>query len=220
MMRRVLATPGEHLVLEHVRVMGPVSHGLGREPGGPEAPAADDLARFEIETLNLTEVDAQGRIVAVVFFDLEDRRAASGELFERWIRSDAARWMPPALTEVVRALRAHDLVRLRAALPDGFTFHDHRRASAGRLEGADEYVVWIGALFEQSPDAIIEPLYYLAVEPHGTLAVAHTYGTLALGGTFESVFAQIVVPAVGAELYELEDLEVARARFEALRNRH
>ena len=57
------------------------------------------------------------------------------------------------------------------------------------------------------------------MEPHGTLAVAHTFGTLAEGGTFESVFAQVVVPSVGAELYELEDLEVARARFEALRDR-
>ena len=198
----MLATSGERLVLEHVHWT-----------------AADRRAAFELETLNLTEVDTEGRIVAVVVFDPDDRRAASVELFERWIRGDAARWVAPGLIEVVRALRARDLTRLRAALPDGFTFHDHRRASAGRLENADEYVAWIAALFEQSPDAIIEPLYYLAVEPHGTLAVAHTVGTLASGGTFESVFAQIVVPSVGAELFELEDLEAARARFEALRDR-
>jgi hypothetical protein len=35
-------------------------------------------------------------------------RAASAELFERYARSDAAQWIPAALSEMGRALNDHD----------------------------------------------------------------------------------------------------------------
>ena len=77
------------------------------------------------------------------------------------------------------------------------------------------------ALFELSPDVVIgQPLYVLADEPHATLAIAHSFGTLAEGGAFESVYAMITVYGskglAGAELFELDDLEAAKARFEEL----
>ena len=44
------------------------------------------------------------------------------------------------------------------------------------------------------------------------------YGTLAAGGDFETVFARFVLRD-SAELFEIEDLDVAPARFEELRPR-
>ena len=202
--RTLLATSGDRLALEHIGWTG-----------------SDDAPAYEIDVLCLTEVDADGRILARILFDPDDRRAASAEMYERYVGSDAGRWMPLKGVEFRRALAAHDLDRMRAVLPGDFFFHDHRRTGAGRIEGADQYVAWLGALFEQSPDAIIEPLYYVATEPHGFLAIGHTVGTNTAGGEFESVFVQLGLNRgdrpIGAELFEVEDLDLARARFEELR---
>src|SRR5207247_3801060 len=176
----------------------------------------------QIEALDLTEIDAEGRLVAYIDFDPDDRRAASAELFERFARSDAARWMPASVIEFWRALHDHHLARMRAALPDDFVFHDHRRMiGLGRLESADEYIASAAALFELAPHVTYETLYHLAAQKHGDLVVAHGYGTLAEGGEFESVFVRLThyhgQRFVGVELFELEDIEVARARFDELR---
>jgi hypothetical protein len=206
--RTVLATAGDRLAL--LRYLW-----TGRREGGPF-----EVENLEIESLVIIEVDAEGRIVAIIIFDADDRRAAAIELRERFARSDAARWMPAASFEFARALRDRDLVRVRTIVPGDFVFHDHRRAGAGRIEGADGYIAFLAALFELSPDATLEPLYYVAAEKHGHLAVAHWSGTLAEGGEFESVFVQLVRYPDGrplsAELFELEDLDAARARFEEL----
>src|SRR5439155_17234451 len=203
--RTLLATAGDRLVLEHFRWIG-----------APDAPDA------EIEVLILREVDAKGRLVATIVFDPDDRRAASAELFERFARSDAARWMPASVIEFWRAMHDHDLVRIRAALPGDFVFHDHRRMiGLGRLAGADDYVASAAALFALAPDVTFEILYHVAAEKHGDLAVAHQYGTLAEGGEFESVLVRLTryhgQRFVGVDLFDLEDLDVARARFEELR---
>jgi len=58
------------------------------------------------------------------------------------------------------------------------------------------------------------------VAKHGWLSVGGTVGTLTDGGEFESLFARLMLfqgdRFVGAEMFELEDLDVARARFEEL----
>jgi ketosteroid isomerase-like protein len=199
--RTLLATAGERLKL--MRTLW-----IGNEHG----------ARFEIEMLDVTEVDAAGRIIASIIFDADDRRAASRELLQRFF---AARNVPRVGFEVASAVLDHDLQRCRAALPDGFVLDDHRRTGMGRLEDADAYVAALGALFEESPDAIIEPLYFVAIEKHGFITVAHTFGTLREGGEWESVYVQLAHhpggALVGAELYEVDDLDVARARLEELR---
>jgi len=163
---------------------------------------------------------AEGRIVASVSFDTDDRRAASLELLDRYARSETSCWAPRASFELRRGIIEHDLERIRAALPDDFVFHDHRRTGGGLIETAAEYVAWFAALFELSPDAIPETIYEIATAPHSVLAVGHNIGTLKEGGPFESVFVQLVRFSdgrlVGAELFEIEDLDVARARFEEL----
>ena len=196
--RTVLATAGDRLVLER------------RLWTGMEG-------EFEVESLELTEVDAEGRAVALIVFDPDDRRAAGREMFERYYAGDAGGSPQVALA---RALNAHDLARLRAVLPADFHFHDHRRTGVGRIGNADDYVASIAALFEQSPDVTFETLYLAAVHERGALAVARMFGTLVDGGAFESVFLRIIMHrggrVVGAELFELEDMERARARFDEL----
>ena len=199
---RVLATYGDRLALQH--------H-TWRE--------ADGAAPFEIETLGLVEVDAGGRIVAIMSFDPDDRCAASTELVERYARTDAAR-MPVSAIEVLRALNDHDLHRARAALPDDYVFHDHRRTGLGRLASADEYIASVAAMLELTPDGRTEDLYQIAAEKHGRLSVARTFGTNTEGGEFESLYVRLSLyrgdRLAETELFELEDLDAARARFEEL----
>jgi hypothetical protein len=202
--RTLLATAGDRLALQHV---------LWRtgETGGDS----------EVETLQLSEVDDEGRFVSSATFDPDDRATAFRELGHRYVGttrpSDIARF------ESLRDAGG-DLVRLRAALPDDFFFHDHRRTGLGRLDGADAYVASVAALRELAPDAMVGlPLYHLADEPHGTLSIGHSFGTLADGGAYESVYVMIMVyqpeGIAGAELFELEALEQAKARFAELRAR-
>jgi ketosteroid isomerase-like protein len=199
--RTLLATSGDRLALHRDLWSG-----------------AEDRTPFEIEDLSLTEVDAEGRIVARLFFAPDDRRAANLEVVERLTRS-AGRWVSPLLEW--RRLIAGDLERIRAVLPDDFVYDDHRRSGAGRLETADAYLAWTRSLFEQCPDAISEPMYEVASGNHGILTVSHAFGTLPEGGSFESVFVNLIRlergRPVAVEIFELEDLDVARARFEALR---
>jgi hypothetical protein len=196
--RTLLATAGDRLALERVA--------WHQAPGDPA---------FEIEHLAVCEVDEGGRVVANIQLDLEDRRAASAEMLERFARSGVAPWLGTQLG-ALRTILEHDVGRLRAALPEDFVFDDHRRVGPGRIEGRDLFIEWMRSLFEQSSDAIVEPLYFLAVEPHAALLVAHSFGTLADGGAFENIFAQIWSPDT-VELFELDDLDRARARFEELR---
>ena len=183
--------------------------------------AAGDEPELEIEHLLVTEVDAEGRLVALIMFDPDDRRAASAEMLERYARSDAAHGIPAGLFEKGRALNTRDLDRLRAALSDDYVVNDHRRTGIGRLESAGRYVASVAALFEQTSELTVEILYVVAAEKHGHLAMTHTFGTLADGGEFELVYVWLELfrrgRVVGQELFEPEDLDVARARFEELR---
>ena len=202
----VLATAGDRLALQHWRF-------TGRE---------GDVLLWERESLTVAEVDAEGRMTAVIIFDVEDRAAASDELAERYARMT----FPPAAAdravEVIRARRSRDLARIRAALPAEFHLDDHRRTGLGRIAGAEAYTAALAALFEQSPDVTVGvPLHYLAEETYGHLSVVHTFGTLDTGGEFESVFLTVVLYGdegpVFVETFELEDLDHARARFAELR---
>jgi tetratricopeptide (TPR) repeat protein len=202
-----LATAGDRLALQRLDWSGVADGGA-----------------WEMEMLEVMEVDSHGRVVAAIEFDADDRRAASLELLERYARSDAARWWPASVIEVTRAIYDHDLDRIRSALPDDFFVHDHRRTGIGRIEGADDYIASIAAVYEQSPDAIPVTLYNLIEAKHGSLNVGGAVGRLTDGGEFELVFVRLLLfqddRFVGFEMFEPEDLDVARARFEALRPPH
>jgi hypothetical protein len=69
---------------------------------------------------------------------------------------------------------------------------------------------------------IVETLYTVAAERHANLSTVRMFGTLADGGAFESFVVRLVSfrgeQTVGMELFEPEDLDAARAGFEALRS--
>jgi len=203
--RTLLATSGDRLALERTRWTA----------------SLDGSSVFDMEHLVVVEVDGQGRLLAVTSFDPDERRAAGAELAERYARGEGAAWMPARARDFFRGLRARDVARCRAALPEDFTFHDHRRTGPGKQEGLDSYGWWLTSLWEQSPDGMIETLYVVAAEPHGSVGMGRTYGTLPGGGPFEMLFARLMVvrgdDIAAIELFEPEDMERARARFEALR---
>jgi hypothetical protein len=63
----------------------------------------------------------------------------------------------------------------------------------------------------------------IAVEPHGSVGVARIFGTIASGGTFESYRVDVAIVERDRisrlEVFELDDLPAALARFAALRRR-
>jgi hypothetical protein len=201
----VLATAGERLVLRRLHFAGSVDGGAA-----------------EGEALSLMEVGADGRIVAMVAFDLDDRRAASAEMAERFARGGEAPRAFAARFAVMRGLLEHDLAPLRALLPEDFVLDDHRHTGLGRIEGAAAFIASLAALFDQSSDLVLEGLYTIASAEHGMLEMAHMFGTLAAsGGDFESVYLRLFAfegdRVVAMELFEPDDLDAARARFESLR---
>jgi hypothetical protein len=157
----------------------------------------------------------------VVRFDPDDRRAASVEMSQRFRRGEGQR-IPAAARDAIQALLDHDFERLRDVLPEDFVFHDHRRTGLGRLEGAAAFVDSLAPVAEQAPDFCIETLYTVDLGEHGMLDMARVFGTLAAsGGAFETCYARLGTwrgdRIVSMELFEPEDLELARARFEELR---
>jgi hypothetical protein len=120
-------------------------------------------------------------------------------------------------TDLLPAINAHDLGRVRAALPEGFAVWDRRRTGLGRVANSEEYLASLAAVFEQSPDAFIEMLYVVEAAAHGSLSVGRWSGTLASGGPFESLHVRLILHGGRyAETFEIDDLELARARFEEL----
>jgi len=108
-----------------------------------------------------------------VIFDGDQRALAQAELFERWVASGADA-TPPAAIEVARALNAHDLGRLQAALPADFLVDDHRRPGIGHVAGADAWLASVAALYELRADFRMDDLYQAAVAPHGRVAVGRS----------------------------------------------
>jgi hypothetical protein len=205
-----LATAGERLALLHFRATG--SNEL-QHPG-----TLAGVGAFETDTLEVVEVDAQGHFIATVVFDYGDRRSASREMFERYARGEGPRLMPAAVFEVARALNAHDLGRMRAALAGDFFLDDHRRTGLGRITDVDQYMTSLAALFEAVPDLTFETLYLVGANARASLAVARSFGTLAEGGEVESVFARLTwhrdEKVLGVEMFEVENLDLARMRFQ------
>ena len=95
----------------------------------------------ETDFVSLLEVDAAGRVVALVAFDPEDRAVASREMSERFLRDGAGARdathrldeVPPnaasrTLDVVARLFETRDWNALRALASAEFRFEDRRAA--------------------------------------------------------------------------------------------
>jgi class 3 adenylate cyclase len=119
-----LAILGDHLVLDQICWR----NGRGESP-------------FEVEALRVSEADADGRLAAVVIFDLDQRSEADAELHRRFDERSAShgamRRSPPpnrashAMGRWCDAIVAHDEDTLREILDEDVELDDRRRVVDG-----------------------------------------------------------------------------------------
>jgi ketosteroid isomerase-like protein len=194
--------------------------GIGRAlwSGGPPD------GRFEIEYLSVVEVDQAGLLAAMIFFDLDDARAAQREAWVRWSAIDPAAAAVAALIgELVDAFNERDPVKYRAVFADDLIVEDHRRTGMGRIEGADAYVASVVALWEVAPVSRVDAgWFWPECGRNGAITVVRRTGSVPRGGgDFESEYLYLCSVAGGrvtrVEFFETENLDAALARFEELR---
>jgi ketosteroid isomerase-like protein len=120
----------------------------------------------------------------------------------------------------IDAFNAQDRDRLRALYSTDLVVEDHRHAGMGRIEGADAYVDSVAVLWDLASIARLECTIPPVMGPHGGVALVRRTGDVAGGGPFESEYLNVFVIADGrvtrSELFELEDREIALARFAEL----
>ena len=200
--RTLLATAGDRLALWHNRFT-----------------RTREVLLFEVETLAVHEIDAEGRLAAVDLFDPDDLASAHAALFERYVANDGD-GMPRGMVEYSRALNAHDLARARTGLCDDFILDDHRRTGMGRQVGAEAHLAAVKVAYELTRDLSVHALYAAAVAPHGRVVLVRASGTLVDGGAFESLCVVLVgyrdERIAAFELFEPDSLDAALARFAAL----
>jgi ketosteroid isomerase-like protein len=178
---------------------------------------AGEGSRYEWGGYRILELDEAGKIRAFLLFDDDDRAGAHAELLERWSRQPNAPADP--MSDYLRSWSAHDGAALRELLVDDFVFHDERRTGIGRVD-AEGLIRSLEVLWQLSSDVRLDVLYALGQRPDGVLSMAYWWGTDAEGGAFETFFASIAEIEDGRlralRLFEPEDLEAARARYEEL----
>ncbi|MFN2375302.1 MAG: AAA family ATPase [Candidatus Binatia bacterium] len=177
--------------------------------------------RFEIEYLSVIEVDEDGRPVAFVLFDVVDATAAQREAFARWGTIEPEKASLANVREITDAWNGKKLEILRARFAEDMVANDRRRTGFGRLEGRDAYLRSVTALWELAPQSRLELGWIWFVSaPHGGVLAGERSGTVLDGGELASDFLVVLLLADGIarflEVYEVDDLEAALARFEEL----
>ncbi len=188
----VIATRGERLALSRV-----------------------GASEFQTEVLNIAEIDADDRIVAIVGFDLDDVDAAFEELDARYLAGEAAShahtWS--VVAEVYAALNRRELP---ATTPDWVNI-DHQQVTT---VAPGDFIANIRASWDVAPTLKI---YIEAVHRLSDLGavVTHTgHGTSQAG--FDAEWRTISLYTVDrdlinrCELFDETDLDAALARFDEL----
>ena len=182
---------------------------------------ASDATRFELDRLRITEVDAEGKLRAVILFDLDDRSAAFDEAQARFVAGEAAATGGQApLLAWSRAIARRDWEAAREALTPDLVHHDHHTLLAGSYD-RDQYVESMRTWRDLAPDAGLEELRILAWSRHGRVGVARSFGTLRDGGgAFENIMVFVALTRGDRiqqlELFDVADADRALARFEEL----
>jgi hypothetical protein len=182
-----------------------------------------DFGPSELEYLQVIEADERGEVGALVAFDPDDLDAAYAELEARYGAGEAAPYAADwqATIRFFEALAARNWDPLAAIFAPGFVVEDHRPLGLLDTLSRDEYVASVRALVELRPDATFRLEHVLALDDHRVLVVARW-----LGGDADGMFEIPVVNAVGLgpdgarqyHFYDLDQLDEAWARYEALRH--
>jgi tetratricopeptide (TPR) repeat protein len=194
----VIATRGDRLVLTRDRYSG--------RDQGPEA--------FHAEVLGIVEISADNRIVAGVWFDLDDIGAAFEELEARYLAGEAAPYARgwQFVMDGLGALNRHEAGPMTREV----AYVDHRRVpfAPGDFGRAVE------DLWALVPDARYRLTAVHGLDAHGVVGSLVIEGTDVHGNELE--WARICLISFGSgqtrmDVYEEDDLDAALARFEELR---
>ncbi|MDT7734284.1 MAG: hypothetical protein QOE12_1458, partial [Mycobacterium sp.] len=176
---------------------------------------ASTSGAFDANVLQIVDIDADERVVAVVTFDLDDFDAAIAELDARYLAGEAAgharTWS--ALAQAFAAVNRHELPKL---MPDWVNI-DHRR---GATFASGDMTAYIHDLWNDSPDInmYIEVVHRL--NSLGAVITQAAHGTSQQGFEAEwresSIFMFDGDLVSRCELFDKEDLGAALARFDQL----
>ncbi len=199
----LLATRGERLSLHRTSFTAEVAGGGGA---------------LTVESLSLTEVEDNGRWIAVVAFEPDDEVAARAELDARFEAGVGAgvTWH----SRHRRAIEARDWEAFAAEMAPDFAFRDHRLLGWGMsVRDAPTFVRVMQSVFDLAPDARYRDDHIRLCE-RGHLAQSTLLGTRE-GGAFESPMLRVTEVDEsgrirGFDTYDLEHLDRARARFAEL----
>jgi ketosteroid isomerase-like protein len=200
----LIGTLGDRIVLDHCRWFG--------KPDGDA---------FEFERVRLLEVGADGLLRAVLFFDPEDRSAASIEGLARFAASEAAGSAGVApLLALLRALDGRDWEAARACFAPDLVLVDHRPLSLGTLD-REQWIASLQATYELSVGLSWDVFRALASSERGWVIGIRRLGSIPDGGgRFENEFYTTTLVVDGRiqrfEVFGEADAERAVARFAEL----
>ncbi|WP_374109772.1 BTAD domain-containing putative transcriptional regulator [Mycobacterium sp. WUMAC-067] len=198
-MPATIATRGSRLVLMRLRFSG--------RDHGPET--------FLTEVLGVLEIDADERIAAVVFFDVDDFDAAIAELDARYLAGEAALYAR-AWQVIMRGYAAVNRNEVPGMTPDS-VFVDHRAVLTTEREDLTGY---LPALWDLTPDVSVYVEAVHRVNERGAVVTHTARGTSEEG--FDAEWRTVIVGITDGNLYrrvevfDEADLDAALARFDEL----
>jgi hypothetical protein len=202
--RELIATVGDRIAIERIAWTG-----------GPEG------GDIEAEAIRLSEIDADGRLSALISFDVEDRGAAFAEAQARFVAGEAAACGGQApIVVMMRSFAGHDWETLGACLADDLVFGDHRGLALLGALRRDEWVESMRVQADLAPDSDVETIRIFAWNGHGRAEMSRVFGTLRDGGPFENVLLRVMVTNGDLiqhfDVYDVGDTDRALARFAEL----
>ncbi len=175
----------------------------------------EDSAVYYSEMLGVVEVDADGKLVAHVVFDVDHLDDAFAELDARYLVGEAAACAPTWST-IVSAYAALNRHELPATTPDAVNV-DHRPLISTE---AAEMAAAVGAVLDQMPNvhARVDAVHRLS--EMGAVVTQTLKGTSAEGFCVEWRMINVYLVEgeliSRAELFGESDLDAALARFDGL----
>ncbi len=165
----LLATRGDRLALVHVRWTGGVAHST----------------EFELEALQLTEIDVLGRVTTTIIFEANAVEAAVAELDRRYVVGEAADFTEDVSVVLgwIGLYNERDWYRYGELLTPDFRVVDHRPAGWGEIDGPG-YLTVLQGMAELTPDIRADVLTLDVTPGHG-LSLIRAHGTSVTGGAVE-----------------------------------
>ena len=194
----VIATRGERLELISARVSN---------DKGPET--------VQFEVLQVSEIDTDGRVAAVVTMDIDDIDAAFDELETRYLAGEAAEHAQ-TWSVIANATAAFNRQEMPSVTPHWVNI-DHRRVTAFVPGDMAEY---IRATWDVAPVIRNRIVAMHRLTDLGAVITQATHGTSQEG--FEAEWREITLLTVEGdslnhvEIFDEADLDAALARFEEL----